>query len=140
MYDELDNLLSQETTIDSWYDDGFIIAQDILNDFSTDDWQELEDSVLNKSLDWQKKLVYCLDNQMIEEEIEIIIKLFDTEDDELLEMCADSLRCFDNKMGHAYIKAHPDIIEKVRRRKDSAGDATKRVLEVFLETFKICQE
>lgn len=53
MYRELDNLLSKESTIDSWYDDGFLIAQSIMN-------------VLNKSLEWQKKLVYCLDNQIIQ--------------------------------------------------------------------------
>ncbi len=38
MYRELDNLLSAETTEDSWYDDGCIIASDILSDFRVDDW------------------------------------------------------------------------------------------------------
>lgn len=33
MYRELDNLLSEESTVDSWYDDGFLIAQSIMNDF-----------------------------------------------------------------------------------------------------------
>lgn len=59
MYRELDNLLSEESTIDSWYDDGFLIAQNIMNDFS--------------------------------------------KDDELVEMCIDVLRTFDNEMGHTYI-------------------------------------
>lgn len=31
MYKELDKFLSEETTIDSWYDDGFSIAQDMLS-------------------------------------------------------------------------------------------------------------
>ena len=30
MYKELDNLLSAETTVDSWYDDGCVIAIEIL--------------------------------------------------------------------------------------------------------------
>ena len=37
MYRELDILWSAETTLDSWYDDGCIIAGEILSDFSKDD-------------------------------------------------------------------------------------------------------
>ena len=33
MYRELDNLLSEESTVDSWYDDGFLIAQSIMKAF-----------------------------------------------------------------------------------------------------------
>lgn len=100
MYRELDNLLSEESTVDSWYDDGFLIAQSIMNDFSKDDWEKLSNDILNKDLEWKKKLVYCLDNQIIQEELEIIGKLLHTKDDELLEMCIDTLRSFDNEMGH----------------------------------------
>lgn len=54
MYRELDNLLSEESTIDSWYDDGFLIAQSIMNDFSKDDWEKLSNDILNKDLEWKK--------------------------------------------------------------------------------------
>ena len=93
MYRELDNLLSEESTVDSWYDDGFLIAQSIMNDFS--------------------------------------------KDDELLEMCIDTLRSFDNEMGHSYIKMHPEIIKEAKERMDTAGNATKRMLQCFLEVFNI---
>lgn len=135
MYGELDNLLSAETTMDSWYDEGFLIAQDIMNDFSRTDWQELSNAVLKKDLEWQKKLVYCLDNQMIEEELEVIDKMLYTEDDELLEMCIDVLRAFDNEMGHVYIKRRPYIMEYVEKRMETAGNVTKEVLRSFLEVF-----
>ena len=69
MYRELDDLLSEESTIDSWYDDGFLIAQSIMNDFTGSNWERLSDDVLNKELDWQKNLVYCLGNQIIQEEL-----------------------------------------------------------------------
>lgn len=137
MYRELDNLLSEESTIDSWYDDGFLIAQNIMNDFSKDDWKKLSNDVLNKDLEWQKKLVYCLDSQIIQEELEIIGKLFCTKDDELLEMCIDALRSFDNEMGHTYVKAHPKIIEEAKKRMDIVGNATKRMLQCFLDVFSI---
>ncbi|KSV57890.1 hypothetical protein ASU35_03645 [Acetivibrio ethanolgignens] len=122
---------------DSWYDDGFHIAQSIMNDFSKDDWEKLSNDILNKDLEWKKKLVYCLDNQIIQEELEIIGKLLHTKDDELLEMCIDTLRSFDNEMGHLYIKMHPEIIKEAKERMDTAGNATKRMLQCFLEVFDI---
>ena len=115
MYNELDELLLEETTVDSWYDDGFSIAQDILNQFSNDDWQELSNEVLKKDLDWQKKLVYCLDNQVIEEELNIICKLILIDDEELFEMCIDTLRAFDNELGHSFINKNPQIIIEVEK-------------------------
>ena len=137
MYSELDELLLEETTVDSWYDDGFSIAQDILNQFSSYDWQELSNEVLNKDLDWQKKLVYCLDNQRIEEELNIICKLIFIDDEELFEMCIDALRAFDNELGRSFIKKNPEIIIEVEKQMDIIGNAKKRVLEDFLKKFKI---
>ena len=137
MYKELDDLLSEESSIDSWYDDGFLIAQSIMNDFSENDWKNLSLNVLNKSLEWQKKLVYCLDNQIIQEELEIIGKLLCTEDDDLLEMCIDVLRSFDNEIGHAYVNAHPEIIAKVKEKLDKAGNVTKMMLQSFLKIYEI---
>lgn len=137
MYNELNELLLEETTVDSWYDDGFSIAQDILNQFSSHDWQELSNEVLNKDLDWQKKLVYCLDNQGTEEELNIICKLILIDDEELFEMCIDALRTFDNELGRSFIKKNPKIIMEVEKRMDITGNATKRVLEDFLRKFTI---
>lgn len=137
MYNELDELLLEETTVDSWYDDGFSIAQDILNQFSNDDWQELSNEVLKKDLDWQRKLVYCLDNQVIEEELNIICKLIVIDDEELFEMCIDALRGFDNELGHSFIRKNPKIIIDVKKRVNVVGNVTKRVLEDFLRKFAI---
>ncbi len=50
---------------DPWYDDGFSIAQEMLSQFSASDWVELSRQVLTKPLEWQKKLIYCLDNEII---------------------------------------------------------------------------
>ncbi|WP_252238069.1 hypothetical protein [Clostridium sp. VAP51] len=135
MYKELDKLLLEETTVDSWYDDGFSIVQDILKQFSSDDWNKLYNEVLNKDLDWQKKLVYCLDNQVIEEEFNIIYKLILIDNEELFEMCIDALRAFDNELGHSFIKKNPQIIIEVEKRMNTAGNVAKKVLEGFLKKF-----
>jgi len=135
MYKELDKFLSEETTIDSWYDEGFSIAQDMLSQFSENDWKELSYCVLSKPLEWQKKLIYCLDNEIIDEELNIIIKLISVNDDELFEMCIDALRAFNNELGHNYVKANPDIIKMVENKIENSGNAAKKVLEDFLGKF-----
>jgi len=57
------------------------------------------------------------------------------DDEELLEMCLDSLRSFDNELGHIYIKKNPQIIKMVKFRINEAGTAGKVMLEKFLSLF-----
>lgn len=135
MYNELDKFLLEDVTIDSWYDDGFSIAQEMLSQFSASDWEELSRNVLNKPLEWQKKLVYCLDNEIIPEELNIIAKLITVDDDELFGMCVDALRAFDNEIGHKYIASNPSIVSDIKERIENAGIATKKILENFLRKF-----
>lgn len=42
-----------------------------------------------------------------------------------------------SSMGHSYIKMHPEIIKEAKERMDTAGNATKRMLQCFLEVFNI---
>ena len=135
MYTELNSLLEQNVTDDAWYDDGFLVAQDIMNNFVAEDWKRLGEEVLSKDIEWQKKLAYCIDNQLIEEELNIICKLLQVKNDELLEMCVDSLRSFDNEVGHLYIKNNPQIIQTVKSRIKNAGTIEKIILEKFLSIF-----
>ena len=129
------SLLEQNVTDDAWYDDGFLVAQDIMNNFVAEDWKRLGEEVLSKDIEWQKKLAYCIDNQLIEEELNIICKLLQVKNDELLEMCVDSLRSFDNEVGHLYIKNNPQIIQMVKSRIKNAGTIEKIILEKFLSIF-----
>ena len=135
MYTELNSLLEQNVIDDAWYDDGFLVAQDIMNNFVAEDWKRLGEEVLSKDIEWQKKLAYCIDNQLIEEELNIICKLLQVKNDELLEMCVDSLRSFDNEIGHLYIKNNPQIIQTVKSRIKNAGTIEKIILEKFLSIF-----
>lgn len=135
MYTELNSLLEQNVIDDAWYDDVFLVAQDIMNNFVAEDWKRLGEEVLSKDIEWQKKLAYCIDNQLIEEELNIICKLLQVKNDELLEMCVDSLRSFDNEVGHLYIKNNPQIIQMVKSRIKNAGTIEKIILEKFLSIF-----
>lgn len=99
MYKELDNLLCADTTVDSWYDDGCVITSEILSDFDPRDWDELSNQVLSKPIDWQRKLAYCLDNECNVYELNILLSLLAINDEELFEICIDTLRSYTDQDG-----------------------------------------
>ncbi|MEX3745716.1 MULTISPECIES: hypothetical protein [Lysinibacillus] len=132
MYIELDNLLSGCTTADSWYDDGCIIAGDILTEFKTKDWEELLSIVLTKSLDWQKKLAYCLDSSCNSYELTILLLLLNTEDQELFEICIDTLRSFDILELKRIVIDNPLILKRIDEMLIKASSPVRKILEDFL--------
>ncbi|MBU5246985.1 hypothetical protein KQI37_15065 [Bacillus halotolerans] len=133
MYRELDNLLSAETTEGSWYDDGCIIASDILSDFRADDWGKLKSEVLTKPLEWQKKLAYCMDNNGSSHEFSILLSLLSIDDEELFEVCIDSLRSFVTPESKQMILNDPFILQRINDKLPKASAPVKKILEDFLE-------
>nr|WP_205474818.1 hypothetical protein [Bacillus altitudinis] len=133
VFKELDNLLSADTTVDSWYDDGCLIASEILSDFSLNDWEELSNQVRNKPIEWQRKIAYCLDNECNEYELKILMDLLNTNDKELFEICIDTLRSFPIEQGKKLILEHPQILERVNHLlATTANTPAKLVLQDFL--------
>ena len=94
MYNEFDKYLLGYFTDDYWYDEGFTIARDMLSEFSDNDWLKLQEEVLKKNIEWQKKLAYCIDNTSKMYELEILLTLSTVKDNELFNICIDSLRSF----------------------------------------------
>ncbi|MEK3826105.1 MULTISPECIES: hypothetical protein [Paenibacillus] len=132
MYQQLDNLLYAETTVDSWYDDGCVIATEILEDFKLGDWDILSREVLSKPLSWQKKLAYCLDSTRERHEFELLLSLLTVEDRELLEICIDTLRSYTSPEYKQRLMHEPLLLERVATVLSGAGIAERRVLEDFL--------
>ncbi|MED1470571.1 hypothetical protein [Bacillus salipaludis] len=132
MYRELDNLLSADTTEDSWYDEGCVIASEILSEFSPKDWEELSSKVLIKPLEWQKKLAYCMDSNCNMYELTILLSLLRIEDEELFEICIDTLRSFTTPESKQIILADPSILHRVNNILSKASIPVKKVLEDFL--------
>ncbi|UIO40860.1 hypothetical protein LOY85_18900 [Brevibacillus brevis] len=64
MYEELDEYLSGEFTTDYWYDEGFSIAREMLEEFNNNDWEELLNGILLKSTEWQVRYAYCVDSDI----------------------------------------------------------------------------
>lgn len=132
MYKELDNLLATDTTVDSWYDDGCVIASEMLTEFSPSDWAELSNQVLSKPIDWQKKLAYCLDNECNVLELNILLSLLDTNDEELFEICVDTLRSFTDQESKKKILDNPKILQRVNDLLYTANLPVKKILQDFL--------
>ncbi|MDN0191724.1 MULTISPECIES: hypothetical protein [unclassified Bacillus (in: firmicutes)] len=132
MYRELDNLLSAETTEDSWYDDGCIIASDILSDFRVDDWGKLKNEALTKPLEWQKKLAYCMNNNGSSHEFSILLSLLSNDNEELFEVCIDSLRSFVTPESKQMILNDPSILQRINDKLPKASAPVKKILEDFL--------
>ncbi|WP_379140886.1 hypothetical protein [Paenibacillus sp. sgz500992] len=132
MYKELDNLLSADTSVDSWYDDGCVIASEMLSEFNPSDWVELSNQVQNKPIEWQRKLAYCLDNECNVNEFNILLSLLSTNDEELFEICIDTLRSFTNQEIKKMILDNPNILQRINDSLHTASLPVKKMLQDFL--------
>ncbi|MGE6629196.1 hypothetical protein [Bacillus sp. NPDC077027] len=132
MYKELDNLLSADTTVDSWYDDGCVIASEILLEFSLNDWEKLSNQILSKPIEWQRKIAYCLDNECNEYELNILMTLLNTNDTELFEICIDTLRSYSSEVSKKMILNNPQILKRVNHLLSTANPPVRIILQDFL--------
>ncbi|MFD0674224.1 hypothetical protein [Cohnella sp. GCM10027633] len=132
MYKELDNLLSTDTTVDSWYDDGCVIASEILSVFSPEDWAELSNQVLRKPIEWQRKIAYCLDTRCNEHELNILLSMLNTNDADLFEVCIDTLRSYSSQDSKRMIVMDPGILQRVNELLPAASMPVRKMLQDFL--------
>ncbi|PEY37081.1 hypothetical protein CN354_12760 [Bacillus cereus] len=132
MYKEFEDYLFGYFTVDYWYDEGFLIAQEMLLEFSSHDWKELLNTAVTKPLEWQRKLAYCLDNECSMNELKALLIMLDTDDKELFEICVDTLRSFTSSESKQFILENPSIIQRVNDLIPQAGVATRKILEDFL--------
>ncbi|MDW5524978.1 hypothetical protein R6Z02_14560 [Carnobacterium maltaromaticum] len=96
MYDELDNYLSSEFSVDYWSDEGINIAVNTVENFSEDDWKLLVINASEKSPDWQVKLANLLGDFTTENSVTILISLLGSNNDEVIEAAIDSIRGMTN--------------------------------------------
>lgn len=133
MYKKLDELLSGYFNIDYWYDEGVIIAWELLHKFEDDDWNELLDNLLSKSVEWQTRFAYSIDkdidNKMAVESLFILSK---TDNDELFVTVIDSLRCVVEKINMSIMDNNSHIVDKIEKMIPRCGIATQKILEDFI--------
>lgn len=132
-FDDFISIYAKENITDAWYDDGVIIAQEILQLFDDEDWKLLNKELNFKSILWKQRLAYCLGNENNLNEFETLLKLVDTDDEELFELVIDSLRFFKTEKTRGFIKNNPQIIDKVNKLISTSNIVRKKVFEEFLK-------
>jgi hypothetical protein len=132
MYFELDSYLLGYLPFDYWYDEGYSIAKKMLSMFSQKDWKDMLENILSKTLDYQRKLAYCIENSGNEHELSILLLLTSIEDKELFEICVDSLREFISSDNYTLVMENDTFINRINMSIKNASEPVKKVYEDFL--------
>ncbi|MCC3380626.1 hypothetical protein ACFQ5D_23720 [Paenibacillus farraposensis] len=134
-YEQFDKLITEmsgeNASDDYWYDVGVNDAMTLLEKFSEIDWELLGKNIMDKSLEWQKRVVYCFEEENDAREINIILSLIETTDKELFEMCIDSLRFLINDNNKECIINNNELMEKLRKM-ESIDNMSGRICREFL--------
>ena len=135
MFEKVVGVLSENSSDDYFYDDEFIYVQELLRDFSDNDWEKLFQSVKSKGDKYKIRLVYCIDDDFGMNGLKLLFSLLD-ENDEVVEYVIDSLRSFKTPEFKELINSNNQIIEKAESLLKNAIPPVKRVLEAFIEENK----
>lgn len=86
---------SERNPGDFWYDCAILEAIDILRAFDENDWARLSSQLEFKDVFWKKRLVECLGEVHVSQELNVILSVIGTCDDEDLQVASiDVLRSF----------------------------------------------
>ncbi|MCD1259459.1 hypothetical protein B5M42_011500 [Paenibacillus athensensis] len=133
MFEEFDDYLSGEFTVDYWYDEGFSIAREILEEFKERDWEQLLHCVLLKPIDWQVRYAYCVDSDMNDKAvIESLLLLSTVADEELFTTCVDSLRVMVSSHNRELLSSDKSIMKRIEEILPRCGVATRKIFEDFI--------
>ncbi len=137
MFDEFDKYIFEfaveDFAIDYWYDEGVDVAENMLCEFAENDWKMLLEAVSERTVEWQKRLAYCMHDKNDLNQLKVLLNLAEIDDSELFEIVVDSLRNFTSKESLNLIQMDSRIVSKIEELMPKAGDATKRVFEDFLK-------
>ena len=137
MFDEFDKYIFEFTVenfaVDYWYDEGVDIAENMLCEFRENDWKILLEAVSERTIEWQKRVAYCMHDKSNLNQLKVLLNLAETDDTELFEIVVDSLRDFTSEESLNLIQADSRIVSKIEELMPKVGDATKRVFKEFLK-------
>lgn len=137
MCDEFDKYILEfaveDFAVDYWYDEGVDIAENMLHEFSNNDWKSLLEIIPKRTVEWQKRLAYCMHDGNDLNQLAVLLKLVGTDDSELFEIVVDSLRGFTSKEGLNLIQNDSQVVSKIKELLPKVGETTKRVFEEFLK-------
>lgn len=66
----------------------------------------------------------------------MLLKLLNTDDEELFEICIDALRSFTSSESKKLILKNPSILQKIHELIPISGEATKKYLKLFWRRYR----
>lgn len=105
----------------------------MLCEFEENDWKMLLGVVSERTIEWQKRLAYCIHDKSDLNQLKVLLNLVETDDSELFEIVVDSLRDFTSEEILNLIQTDSRIVSKIEELMPKIGDATKRIFEEFLK-------
>jgi hypothetical protein len=116
---------------DYWYDNALFVCQDILEKFTLDDWECLKAESLIETETWKKRLVECLGSFNNINELEIILNIVDTKNEDLFISAIDALRCVN--LSELNIEQKEEILKKVKVLLPKSSLPVKKIFEEFIQ-------
>ncbi|MBC2319932.1 hypothetical protein [Listeria booriae] len=135
MYKKVDEVLSENSSDNYFFDDEFMYVRELLNDFTEDDWKYLIRYLRSKEDKYKIRLAYCIDEDTGMDGFNILLELLN-ENDEVAEYAIDSLRSFDQEPYKNLIASDKAVIKKAENLQKNASLPVKRILEAFLQQNK----
>lgn len=136
MFKEFDEYISEfldeDFSSDFWYDVAAIKASEMMGKFNQSDWDVLFQELNNKSLERKKKLAYCIENSESGNELKALLIMIDTTDDELSQMCVDSMKIFVIEQNKELFLKNEALVKHINRLMISSNDITKKVYQDFI--------
>lgn len=141
MFSEFDKYIlefaMEDFAVDYWYDEGVDIAEDMICKFNDEDWKELLRAIPVRTVEWKKRLAYCMHDGNDLNQLGVLLNLIETEDSELFEIVVDSLRGFTGNESRKLIQGNERIVSKIEKILPKAGTPANVILEDFLKTNQI---
>lgn len=138
LIDELNYWLKGEDT-DYWYDDTTLFADETIEKFEQEDWDELLVALPQKDNMWKKKLAYTLTSDLHGDKndnaLQILLILLDTDAKEIIETALDSLRDFNDPIHMKKIQTNKNVYEKFQTLETTTSKPVQRMLEAFKQQF-----
>ncbi|NUE67582.1 hypothetical protein [Snodgrassella sp. ESL0253] len=116
---------------DYWYDCAILEAIEILKRFNDNDWLFLLKQLKDKPIFWQKRLIECLGGLHSPYELEVILEIINTTDEDLFISCVDSLRFLD--LSTLDNEKKEQLLSKSERALERASSPVKRILEEIIK-------
>ncbi|WP_434778227.1 hypothetical protein [Neisseria sp. Ec49-e6-T10] len=139
MFEKFDSylfdFLDENSSEDFWYDYAFMQAQELLANFTDEDWEKLAYNLKDKSDVYKIRLVYCIDEDNGMNGFNLLLDLLN-ENNKVVEYVIDSLRSFNSERYKKLINSNKQIKDKVEALLKNASLPIKMILEAFLKQNK----